>query len=48
MYHIYELYDNYEICYNVDSEYIKLNVSEIQKIFSIIFKHKPIRIGKPF
>lgn len=48
IYHIYENHDTFEICYNVETVNAKPRLSELHRLFKILYNGLPIRYDEPF
>jgi len=48
LYRVYEFYADREICYNIDTSNRKIKLSEIHRLFQILYKGQPLRYDKPF
>ena len=48
LYHVYEFNADGETCYNIDTSNHKIKLSEIHRLFQILYKGQPLRYHKPF
>ena len=48
LYRVYEFNAEGETCYNIDTSNHKIKLSEIHRLFQILYKGQPLRYNKPF
>ena len=48
LYRVYEFHYNKEVCYNIETQHNKIRLSEISRLFQILYAGQPMRYDKPF